>query len=392
MFANKAMQSITSTGTGTFSLNSVGVGSWKSWRSKKPTGSLVYYYAEDEDGVDWEFGYGTLTHGTPDTITRNLLDPTDSSTGSLIDWQVATHGTVYVQSVPISQAMEGRHDATAGYFFPAGRRLYTAKGANSYTLTANDIGGRFSFDNSAAARTATLPAGSSVGIGYSVDLLGLGELFALIIAPDGSDAIDFGANGESVSVWGKKTVTIRWDGDKWRTNLPGTWRSLGIANPNGASSIDFTGIPSYINHIHILGQCKVNTNAVNLLLRTYGADGALDIGGSDYAYVDVTGGTAPTSPATAAASSASSMLLAGSVSSSSQQSAGFSILAENIQAAKYTPFQWKAWFLNSGGAEFFNVDGGGVRAENDRITGVRILADTGNLGNGADRVEIFGCE
>ena len=215
MFANKVLQTITNTGTGAYQLNSTGTGAWKTFRSQFATAAQVAYYAENADGTVWEYGYGTLTYGTPDQISRTYLL---SSTGSLIDW-TSGDGTVYVMSVPWAQAMEGRWDATAGMFAPAGRKPYTAVGAGNKTVTAANAGGSFSLDTSAAARTVTLPAISAVTMGFNIEVRGLSTANGLTITPSGSDVIDHGSAGASLSVPGRYPLIIRSDGTQWRTDF-----------------------------------------------------------------------------------------------------------------------------------------------------------------------------
>lgn len=215
MFANKVLQAITNIGTGAYQLNSTGTGAWRTWRAGFATGAQVGYYAENSDGTVWEFGYGTLTYGTPDQISRNLIT---SSTGSLIDWTSA-NGTVYVMSVPWSQALEGRYDATAAMFVPANRKPTTAVGAANRTFVAADGGAAFTFDTAAANRTATLPLISAVPIGWHIELRGLSAAYSVIVQPAGTDAVDYGAGGASLTVPGRLPFIIRSDGTQWRTDL-----------------------------------------------------------------------------------------------------------------------------------------------------------------------------
>lgn len=214
MFANKTLQSITNTGTGTYQFNSTGVGAWKSWRSQFATGTEVLYFATREDGQVWEFGRGTLTHATPDTMTRTLIL---SSTGSLIDW-VPGDGTVYVMSAPMAQALEGRWDSSGGFFVPAFRRSWSAVGAGNKSVSTSDAAGRFSLDNSAAARTVTLPAISSVPVGFNIEVRGLSMAYSVTITPNGSEVIDHLSGGGSLSIPGRCPVVIFSDGSQWRTD------------------------------------------------------------------------------------------------------------------------------------------------------------------------------
>ena len=241
MFANKVLQAITSTGTGSYQLNSTSTGGWKTWRSQFATAAQVAYYAENSDGTVWEFGYGTLTYGTPDQISRTLIL---SSTGALIDW-TSGDGTVYVMSVPLAQAMEGRWDATASMFVAAGRRPYTAVGATNKTVTTADAGGRFSLDTSAAARTVTLPAISAVTVGFNVEIVGLSATYDLNITPVGSDTVDGGTGGATLVVPGNFHLYIYSDGSGWRTNYRAN------ATQSQANNSTKTATTAYVDRVGV---------------------------------------------------------------------------------------------------------------------------------------------
>lgn len=78
--ADRVKETSTSTGTGTINLGGAATG-YRAFSSAFVTTDVVYYCIED--GTNWEVGYGTLTTGTPWTLSRNLLA---SSTGSLISF------------------------------------------------------------------------------------------------------------------------------------------------------------------------------------------------------------------------------------------------------------------------------------------------------------------
>lgn len=232
MFAERTMETGASSGTSTLTLGT-SVSGWKTWRSQLATATVVFYFAEISDGSIWEAGYGTLTYGSPDTITgRTLLL---SSTGSLVDFASAT---VYVMSVPNAVAMKHMLNpiaatrpawlqaggtwrdytlglgttwveklATSGvaggdaemgraYISPliytaSPRKYWQDVGAAGKTLDADDIGKVLCFDCTAGQRTATLLASATAKHGYSVDVLAYGSSTnGVTLAPNGSDAIN----------------------------------------------------------------------------------------------------------------------------------------------------------------------------------------------------------
>ena len=259
MFANKIGESSSTTGTGTFSMAGA-TGAYRTWRTGFSTNTVVFYMASNAAGTIWEIGYGTFATGSPDTLTRNLLQ---SSTGSLISWVTTPY---YIFSIPTAEALAavvngglgtsrpawaptgfswwddaagiavnwirklyngtadvriGLYDAVKGLYFPDGRRPTTAVGAANKTIAAADIGGFFTYNTTAAARTVTLPAGTTLlKDGFETEHLGLSTAFGLIFTPDAADVIDFGAAGATKAVVGQTPVKIRWDGaaNQWRTN------------------------------------------------------------------------------------------------------------------------------------------------------------------------------
>jgi len=258
MFGEKTLASSTITGTSAYTLDAA-VGAFKTWRSQFADLSSVFYCAENADGTIWEIGYGTLTYGSPDSISRTLLA---SSTGSLITW-VAADAPIYVFSAPVSTALKhllsplaearpawlpragawwdyatgigvrwihkmwtaaadfelGRYEAVPGIYVASPRNYWIDKGAANYTITTNDIGKVFEFDIGAGSRTATLPSGATVSHGFRIGVYGYGSATnEVVLDPNGSDAIDDGSGGANGSTIGQQLVWIAWDGVKWRTD------------------------------------------------------------------------------------------------------------------------------------------------------------------------------
>ncbi len=261
MFAEKTMESSTTTGTGAYSLGTA-VGAFQQWRATVATGTVVFYYAENGDGTIWEAGFGTLTLGSPDTLSRTLIN---SSTGALINW-AAADAPIYIMSVPMATVLKhlslggrasalpawlqrggrwfndsdanawsttrgidllyngstsaelGRYEATPGIYVSSPRRPTLAVGAAGLTLTAHHVGWRLTLDTTAATRTLTLPAIATVDKGFMVSGLGLSSANGVVITPNGSDVVDFGSAGGTLTIPGKVPFDIWSDGTQWRTN------------------------------------------------------------------------------------------------------------------------------------------------------------------------------
>ena len=118
----------------------------------------------------------------------------------------------------------GLFDAVKGYYFPDSRVPSTSVGAANKSFTAADIGGAFTFNTSAAGRTATLPtAAMAVGDGYTLQLNTTSSQYGLTITPDAGQSIDYLGNGVSKVVPGGTNVRIRWDASvsQWFTDYLG---------------------------------------------------------------------------------------------------------------------------------------------------------------------------
>jgi hypothetical protein len=170
----------------------------------------------------------------------------------------------------------------------------------------------------------------------------------------------------------------------------GTWKVLGTATPAGASAVDFTSIPATVNHLLALFELLPATNGVNLGVRTYGADGVLDTGGTDYAHAHLGINTAAGSALGGANGSSILINLAANPIANDASTGGISgfVKFEAIQAARHTRCQFQATYgPDTVGSAYLAMNGGGWRLEADRITGLRFLMSSGNL---TGRVTLLG--
>lgn len=162
------------------------------------------------------------------------------------------------------------------------------------------------------------------------------------------------------------------------------WVRIGEQDPSGASTVDFTSIPAGVNNIMCVMNFRPSTNGVTVSLRTYGADGVLDTGASDYSDV---GNQLDPSGTTAFGTTTSSMRLSANTNVPNTTD-GFSceFTAPNIQAAAYTRFLVRSTYFTTGGSTVI-VPIGGVRNEADRITGLRIFPSSGTI---TGKLTLFG--
>lgn len=181
----------------------------------------------------------------------------------------------------------------------------------------------------------------------------------------------FGANLLAGAIISGQAVTVRYKlSDTTFEIIPqnGMVR-LGSQSPSATTTIDFTGIGANVNHLQAIIELKPATNNLSILMQTYGADGVLDTGGSDYGYLFTDIGSDLSTDVLAG--SAASMPIGSSVHNGN---AGFQAIlkASNIQAETYTKFNLEATYFDQGGVIAVSRVGSVLRFEADRITGFRI--------------------
>ena len=82
--ADRVRETSATTGTGTYSLLGPAIG-FRSFVSGVGTANQCYYTAED--GVNWETGVGTVTAGSPNTLSRDVV-LASSNSGNAVNWSI----------------------------------------------------------------------------------------------------------------------------------------------------------------------------------------------------------------------------------------------------------------------------------------------------------------
>lgn len=379
--ADKCMQSSITTTTGPYQLTT-NVGQFKTWRSQKADLSEVFYIAENSDASIWEEGFGTLTYGSPDTISRATL--LSSSTGSAIDWSGVT---VYVMSAPLALQLSGRYVSAKTMWVPENRRPTTAVGAANKTIAAADVAGIFTLDNSAATRSITLPALSAVGEGFSFRFMGLSHATLLSLIPNGSEAIDYSSGGTTVKLPGKTWIDVWHDGSQWRTSYPYGQRVklLELTVATAATLIDTGGsfFPDWANVIGCEFSARHGTNNTAIAAQFYDSTPTLKTGGSDYYSILSTSTSTNSGGVTAATSSGTTFIAGGSNDANYPSEVKFDII--NVRGTRPT-LQGSAHFTDQGGT--FTVD---MRTGNrvnfaGPLTGMKITISSGTITSGTIRL------
>lgn len=86
IYADRVKETSTTTGTGTYSLAGAEAGH-QGVVAAIGDGNTAYFCAED--GTDWEVFEGTVTDGSPDTLSRDTI-LASSNAGSAVDWAAGT--------------------------------------------------------------------------------------------------------------------------------------------------------------------------------------------------------------------------------------------------------------------------------------------------------------
>ena len=300
MFGDFIGQTSTVVGNGSDLTLGDPVGSGVTWRSRIADGEVVFYLDTTRNAQKRELGWGILTHGTPDKIERNVLFSTQAN--ARVTWAAEDLHTAY--SVPVGLVMAfmlrgglgdelpdwapngssrwsyeddslstlwkhrlktaageielGRHDVAKAAYFPSPRRFWEATGTAGKTLNADDIGGIFTFNNSAAARALSLPAHGDDGIGHGFRVGGLGLTkggqFGVVVTPAAGDGIEGGADAGTLTIPGGVRFDVVWDepSDTWRVEYfaaaPVVWS--GRRQTVAGGPVDAAGLPSFLPSVN----------------------------------------------------------------------------------------------------------------------------------------------
>jgi len=165
-------------------------------------------------------------------------------------------------------------------------------------------------------------------------------------------------------------------------SFAGTWKVLGEITSGGGGSIDVTGIPAAINQLMMLFRVLPATDATTLRLRTAGADGNFDTGGTDYNHGSLTVNNAGTGANTGGTTGTScgDLSLTNDVNNDGNGGGATGVLFfSDIQAAVHTRCLHNTSYLATGANGYRYATGNVVRSESDRITGVRLYMSSGNI-------------
>lgn len=164
----------------------------------------------------------------------------------------------------------------------------------------------------------------------------------------------------------------------------GTYRAIGmkailIQTISGVTAVDFTGIPANVDSMVCAFELVPSVNATAIGIRTYGADGVLDVGSSDYFWSNWGVNSSGAGSGAGSVTDSAILLSVSADINNSTNGFGGEFTATNIQAATKTKFTYKSTYLNGVGNSIIGAFGGGGRNEADRITGVRFFPSSGTI-------------
>ncbi len=109
--ANRVRETTSTVSTGTISLAGAPTGR-RTFVAAFGTGNPARYLMENADGTEWEFGLGTVTAGTPDTLTRDTVIASSNS-GNLVNFSAGSKNVSTTTDADLLRFGAG-HVPTAG--------------------------------------------------------------------------------------------------------------------------------------------------------------------------------------------------------------------------------------------------------------------------------------
>ena len=155
--ADRVKETTTTTGTGTLNLGGA-VSQFVTFVSGIGNGNETYYSIEDPTGTDWEVGIGTVTSGSPDTLSRDTVI-SSSNAGSLVNFGVGSK--VVFSTQPASKTVIVNTDTNVNVSANINATSFVGSGASLTSLNASNLSSGTLPD---ARFPATLPAISGVNL------------------------------------------------------------------------------------------------------------------------------------------------------------------------------------------------------------------------------------
>ena len=143
MFNTRAEQTTQTTGTGTYTLDPPSTGRRSMANAAGATGKKIYYTVEDSTGANWEEGWGVVTVGAQDTLTRNVIR--SSNADQLVSFTAGTKRVYCAEQADMLRfgaagdipTATGAANALIIGFFPTVRHLKSGMEIKWFPAVAN---------------------------------------------------------------------------------------------------------------------------------------------------------------------------------------------------------------------------------------------------------------
>jgi hypothetical protein len=154
VYADRVKETTTTTGTGTYSLAGAATG-FRTFVAGAGSTSVVTYVAEN--GTDWEVGEGTVTSGSPDTLSRTTI-LASSNGGSAVSWAAGTKNIFLTYAAARAVTVDKTNTFTVGQTISGGVLTLPVGAISAPSLTFSgdtDLGLYRSAANSLAVSVGT---------------------------------------------------------------------------------------------------------------------------------------------------------------------------------------------------------------------------------------------
>ena len=335
VLADRVLETSTTQGTGTINLAGATTG-YQSFVDGVGDGNTCGYTIKD--GTNWETGIGTVTAGTPDTLSRDTI-LASSNSDAAVDWGTGTRD-VYIAPLADDVLSKRRNETITGNYSFSGSTAFSSapKLANNVLLNGRNAAG----DNDLgiiklnASDEVELPEGFTVAA---------------------SKPIDVGAN----KITNADNPTDPQDvATKAYVDLQAIQLQTAVATTSG-TAIDFTGIPVGVKRI-IIHFDQVTLSGTNDLLIQLGDSGGFETSG----YVSVSS----LFPASSGSESATNGFVIYSASGSANTTGPMvlNLMDTNKWQQNHTCFRSTAT----------SVGGAGVKTLSDTLTQIRLTRNGTN--------------
>lgn len=373
-----AIKETTSTeGTGTIELDgAVGTGFF-TFRDQFTSGSKVVFViasvGSDGDG-DREIVEGTLTHGTPDTLTRDKVLASTNS-GSKVNWgpgQKVVFCDFAADYTPADRTAESIASASTTSIGNAAGNFVHITGTTTIT----------SFGTAAVAgRRVTVTFDGALTLTHGSNLVLPG---AANITTAAGDIATFRA--DTTTKWVCESYTKA----NGQAVVVGGWTLISEATPSGAATVDFAASldETYDDYMVIFDATPANDDVPLCARVGTGAGPTWQSGASAYQYgarVAVPGGGADE------LSTGNTLLVlsrsgtGNGVGNAAGEHIAGTLFFSNPNTAQFPVMSWATRWIRSDGVPG-SAHGAGSYMTAGAITGVRLFFSTGNIASGVFRL------